>query len=120
MQSVWPCATTRVVLTNPDMFPGQFCQIIGHARLLSNLQLVVVDGTRTQVFGCHVALIVAACGASSEGARRPATVVLCSATMSEPSLHAAELTGLEKRDRVYHARWLAQWREGIPAVDTAR
>ena len=90
----------RVVLTNPDMFHRTILpNHRAHARLLSNLQLVVVDEAHAYsgVFGCHVALIIRRMRRIVERvhAGRP-RFVLCSATMSEPSLHAAELTGLEE------------------------
>ena len=96
-QRDWARDHAEYVLTNPDMLHHSL--LPGHARwarFFSQLQYVVVDECHHYrgVFGAHVALVLrrlrrvcAAYGASP-------TFVLASATVAEPAVSAARLTGL--------------------------
>ena len=96
-QRDWARDHAEYVLTNPDMLHHSL--LPGHARwarFFSQLHYVVVDECHHYrgVFGAHVALVLRRLRrvCASYGARP--TFVLASATVTEPGVSAARLTGL--------------------------
>ena len=116
-------ATSRYLVTNPDMLHGG---ILAYPdlwrRLLANLRYVIVDEAHQYrgVFGAHVSLVLrrllrlaqraqqprgnvweggrkSGVGAGGHGGREPKTggpvVILASATSNNPAQHAAQLIG---------------------------
>ena len=105
-------ATSRYLVTNPDMLHGG---ILAYPdlwrRLLANLRYVIVDEAHQYrgVFGAHVSLVLrrllrlarraqqTRIGASGRDGREPKTggpvVILASATSNNPAQHAARLIG---------------------------
>lgn len=109
----------QIIITNPDMVHAS---ILGspHAwfRLLRTLRYIVIDECHTYrgVFGAHVSLILRRLLRLTNG--HP-TIVLASATSTDPAAHARRLTGR----RHFHAvtedaspsgqRSIALWQPGL-------
>ena len=114
-------ATSRYLVTNPDMLHGGILAYPNlWRRLLTNLRYVIVDEAHQYrgVFGAHVSLVLrrllrlarraqqargngfggsGGVGAGGHGGREPKTggpvVILASATSNNPAQHAARLIG---------------------------
>lgn len=109
----------RIIVTNPDMLHASILGNPGKwSRLLRTLKFVVVDECHVYrgVFGAHVSLVLRRL---LRLASRHPTVVLASATSTDPAAHARRLTG---RDSILAitddgspagARTIALWEPGF-------
>lgn len=93
----WVREHANVVLTNPDLLHHSL--LPGHARwsrFLRDLQYVVVDECHVYrgVFGAHVAAVLRRLRRVAGRYGASPTVVLASATVTDPAAHASRLTGL--------------------------
>ena len=96
-QRDWARDNAEYVLTNPDMLHHSL--LPGHARwarFLSQLQYVVVDECHHYrgVFGAHVAVVLRRLRRVCASYGAEPTFVLASATVAQPEVSAARLTGL--------------------------
>jgi DEAD/DEAH box helicase domain-containing protein len=96
-QRDWARDHAEWLLTNPDMLHHSL--LPGHARwsrFLSQLELVVVDECHHYrgVFGAHVALVLRRLRRLAAHYGASPTLVLASATVADPAVSAARLTGL--------------------------
>ncbi len=97
----WVREHADVVLTNPDFL--HFALLPAHgswSRVLSCLAYVVVDECHAYrgVFGAHVALVLRRLRRLAAGYGASPTVVLASATTSDPEVSAARLLGVAPDD----------------------
>ncbi len=96
----WVREHANVVLTNPDLLHHSL--LPGHARwsrFLRGLEYVVVDECHVYrgVFGAHVSAVLRRLRRVAGRYGATPTVVLASATVSDPAGHASRLTGLPVR-----------------------
>ncbi len=97
-QREWTRAFGEYVLTNPDMLHRSL--LPGHARwasFLSSLRYVVIDECHHYrgVFGAHVSQVVRRLRRVCASYGAFPTFVLASATVADPEIAAARLTGLD-------------------------
>ncbi|APT91764.1 DEAD/DEAH box helicase [Corynebacterium phocae] len=113
--------SSRFVFTNPDML---HVSLLGQhqrwTRMLRNLEFIVIDECHSYrgVFGTNVALVLRRLLRLCQHYGANPTVILASATMTDPAIHAHRLTGRQVLEVTHDgaptgARTVALWEPGF-------